>query len=87
MPPRKKISMDDDLIKEMSDPMLEFQGFLKKGDLLNVVVSNQMFKYVELLDLVKDYLKIRTNHQSTPFTEVTLIPHVAVEWIGLCGQR
>lgn len=87
MPPRKRVNADDDLIKELADPMLEFQGFLKKGDLLNLVISGQVLQHVELLDIDKDYLKIRSNMNMAPFTEITLIPHLAVERIGLCGQR
>lgn len=63
------------------------EGFLRKGQLVHLVLNGRTLQYREVLDFDDRFLKIRSDIQVAPQTEIVLIPWSQVEALGLTDER
>lgn len=63
------------------------EGFLKIGDLINIVNNGRTYQNYEVLGVDDNYLKVRADMSVAPQTEVVLFPHAQIEAIGLVNER
>jgi len=65
----------------------EPEGFLKVGDLVNIVSRGRTLQSYEILGFDENYLKVRGDITVAPQTEVVLLPHAQIEALGLINER
>lgn len=62
-------------------------GLLRKGQLVHLILNGRTLQFREVLDWDDRFLKIRSDIQVAPQTEIVLIPWGQIEALGLTDER
>ena len=98
MPPRKKMTtnmptIDNDVTREPTEttaaPVKDIDPYgIEKGKFVHIVIAGQArHKSAEVLRVNPDGLTLRTHPHGLSQAEVTFVPWVAIEGVGIIGAR